>query len=146
MVKFAASATKKERFLPYAATLLFYIATYIVLIQFPVKIPFVITGFILLSAFSVFVTMLINLKTKISAHAVGIACFFSYIMIIPIKINLDIVWISSAFLILIGLVATARLSLNAHKPVQIYLGLIAGFIIGSSFLILKMVVLFLQIQ
>ena len=56
---------RKERFLPYAATLLFYIATYIVLIQFPVKIPFVITGFILLSAFSVFVTMLINLNCQL---------------------------------------------------------------------------------
>lgn len=130
---------RSERFMPFILALLPYIMTYFLLIKLPVKLPFFVTGFIIVAGISVFISMIINFITKISVHMVGIMCFSTYMIIFLLRVNPGIIWFIVGFIVLVGIVATSRLSLNAHKPFQIYLGLIVGFFIGLSGLIFRFI-------
>ena len=122
----------KERIYPYILTVLSYISTYIILIKFPAKIPSPVSAFMLIAAVSVIVVLLINFKTKISAHTMGIGSFFGYGLAFFYLMNLNVYLYLLFLLIIVGLVATSRLFLNEHKPLQVYLGIFIGFIIGFS--------------
>lgn len=67
---------------------------------------------------------------KISIHGAGIGGAIGYILALSLAFYIPYFAIYFAVLIIIaGLIAYARLSINAHTPLQVYAGLILGIIL-----------------
>jgi hypothetical protein len=72
--------------------------------------------------------IIINLKWKISIHMIGIGAligtFFGLSTFLLVDLRISII----VFLLIAGLLGSARLTLGSHKPSQIYAGLVLGFL------------------
>jgi membrane-associated phospholipid phosphatase len=124
--------TLKDRRLPYLITVATYtfIATFytLKLKQFP-EIGLIITGI----AFSVAAVAVISLYWKISAHAVGISGTLGALIGIAIKYgNAELFYPILIIVLIMGLLISARLHLNAHTPSQVIAGSILGFIVSLA--------------
>ncbi|MBL4624577.1 MAG: hypothetical protein JKY42_05500 [Flavobacteriales bacterium] len=118
-------STQKERRLPFIMSTIFYATAYFSLEN--VGFPKLITNALLGATISLLVLFLLNYKQKTSAHMVGIGGLLGIVYAVS-EIYIEGV---SQFLfpsiLLTGLVAYSRLRLNAHKPIEIYTGLLVGF-------------------
>ena len=94
--------------------------------------------FILGGGIAILLTAVINLETKISAHAVGVGGILGLLISISFLIQVDITFFYIATIIIAGIVGTARLVLDEHKPYQLYL----GFLLGCSI----QIILFISLQ
>jgi hypothetical protein len=87
--------------------------------------------------FSIFIVQIISFFWQISAHAVGIAGVFGLLATFTFYLNSENLFFPSLiFLILTGIIASARLKLNAHTPAQIIAGLVVGLFISISSIII----------
>lgn len=116
-----------ERLMPYLFTALYYgVMTYIFYRGMSFH-PF----FILMSSITGLIILLtiINLWIKISAHSSSIVGTIGFLW--AMKLNdpdLIMVYPIIALIVITGVVMSSRLKLNAHKPIEIYLGAIIGFV------------------
>ncbi len=76
--------------------------------------------------------LLIFLDFKISLHLIGMSGFTTYFIILNQYLKTDLILFIAFLFFLIGLLATARLVVKAHTPIE----LIVGFICGSGGIIL----------
>ncbi len=82
---------------------------------------------------SILLVGLISLSWKISAHGVGMGGTLGALVGIMNKFGeTDLFWIVLVFVLLAGLLASARLHLNAHTPAQVGAGLALGLCISLS--------------
>lgn len=82
---------------------------------------------------SILLVALISLSWKISAHGVGIGGTLGALAGIMSKFGeTDLFWLVLLFVVLTGLLASARLHLNAHTPAQIGAGLALGLLVSLS--------------
>jgi hypothetical protein len=99
-------------------------------------VPIFIQAFQLASALAVIVTLLITIKWKVSAHLVGIGGIIGLILVLTVFYHINLFFYLVISLILAGWVAFARLSLDAHTPGQVYIGLAVGFLVMVGTLVL----------
>lgn len=123
----------KERIFPYLITILAFVFTLYILTKTPI-IP-IIFNFIIGATYATFIAFIINFKWKISAHAVGIGGLLGALLCIAIKLNADVSLFVVFSLLAFGLLASARLTLKAHTPLQLYVGFFLG--IGTQFIALS---------
>ncbi len=111
----------------------------------PMALTIVMAG----ATLGVFLGFFINVFSKISLHAIGVGgllgmvviakLFFSYdrfeLFGLPVSMNALLM----VTIIICGLVATSRLWLNAHRPLDVYGGFMVGF--GGMFLALRLLYL-----
>ncbi len=117
---------RQERFFPYFTTLVYYIILYYLLStkNFPAVFKSAALGTIAV----IVIIMLINLRIKISSHAAGIAGVVAiYAVLIKQGWIMDGLPVLGGIIVLAGLIGAARLSLNAHKGIEVYLGFFVGF-------------------
>jgi membrane-associated phospholipid phosphatase len=121
--------TKDERVFPFSMISLFYmIATYFFYLKFQVD-PVLILA---MASITVCVILLTSLTFfwKISAHMTGVSGLMAIVAAISIKYPIDFqLEILLGSIVLAGVIGSARLYLNAHKPFEIYLGFLLGFAI-----------------
>jgi membrane-associated phospholipid phosphatase len=124
---------RSERTMPYLSTVIYYVALFYLFYSagFSGYLSFLILG----AATTIFIIYLINLRWKISAHTAGMGglsgVLFSFVFIF----NADLFWIIALTLLVAGVVASARLKLDAHTPSQVYAGFALGFVIEFMFMI-----------
>lgn len=122
----------KERFYPFLFTGFFYSAITFLFIQNNLDPNMIaIMGGISLT---VLIIAVVTYFWKISAHAVGICGALGYILVISYYYPYEIMLVPvSIFILLSGILLSARLNLDAHTPAQVYGGAIFGllFSIGS---------------
>ncbi len=127
---------KKERYLPYLATAIFYLWTLLYVwhqndlqeISLNTFASKILTVIILGATISVFLLFLLNLFYKISMHTVGMGYFIGIALaMLPVS-NYGLKIPFMIIILIAGLVGTARLSLGAHKPQEIYSGYLLGII------------------
>ena len=116
--------TQKERVIPYAFTIIFYVFTLYMVKKAP--IPPIIFNFIIGATLSVILAFVINIKWKISAHMIGIGGLVGALICISILLEIYITPYIIFTLFIAGLVGSSRLILKAHNQLQIY----AGFVVG----------------
>ncbi len=117
---------QKERNTPYIITFIFFISTWWLLNKAP--LPPIVSQLMLGASIALFCTYLINFKMKISAHLIGIGGVTGAFLVTGLSGIYDYtVWVMLCFLVS-GILAWARLQLNAHRPVEIY----SGFFLGLS--------------
>jgi len=65
---------------------------------------------------------------KISIHLIGISALTCFIIGISLAFEVDLLYTISFFIVMIGMVASSRLVMNAHNSAEIVLGFLAGSI------------------
>ncbi|MCB9360669.1 MAG: hypothetical protein H6587_03450 [Flavobacteriales bacterium] len=118
--------SRKERILPYGFTIAFYIFTICMLKQ--ASIPPLVVDFMVGALSSVIFAFFINLTWKISAHMTGIGGLLGALVSTTILLEVDLISYIILAIFVSGLVASSRLILKAHTPLQ----LLAGFFLGIT--------------
>lgn len=116
---------RSERVFPYAMTFVFYLFTYFLLLRIPVY--YLMRSFMLGGLVSLLILMALNFKWKISAHMTGIGGIAALILGISLKLYINLLPLFILTLLLAGILAASRLLLNAHKPLEVYVGFLLGF-------------------
>ena len=71
--------------------------------------------------------LLLFLNFKNSLHLVGMGSFLMYLINLSIHFEINIILAISVFTVFTGLVATARLYLDAHSKAEVLVGFLIGF-------------------
>lgn len=118
---------RQDRIVPYIIAIMSYVAAAVYLSN--VKAPIWIPMFMIGGGIAVIASALINLKWKISAHGAGMggltALMFS--MWINGYVAFDLIYLTSAVILLTGAVGTSRLILKRHTLAQVFAGTLNGF-------------------
>jgi hypothetical protein len=118
---------RRERLLPLYLTLFFYIAAWFFIRKLPVSQVY--QRFMFAACLSVLFVLAISYYWKISAHLVGWGGIIALILVLSYKFGSDMMIFLVLAVLIAGLVGTARLMLNEHKPMQIYSGFLLGFLV-----------------
>ena len=128
---------RKERFPVLIVVLIYYSLAYIVFKDLNENLVQIIDNFLSLlfgGLILLILSLIISLKWKISLHSVGVsgmaAGFIALSTTMGFVKNYDqLILINGLLLIIMGIVSSSRLFLKAHKPLEVYAGLILGFIV-----------------
>ena len=124
MIKSLEMETQKERIIPYAFTIAFYVFALYMLNQAP--IPPVVFNFIIGATLSIIVAFVVNIKWKISAHMIGVGGLVGALFCVSIVLGIYTTPYLVLALLLAGLIGSSRLILKAHTPSQVYVGFAVG--------------------
>jgi hypothetical protein len=126
----------QDRRVPYFLTALLYTTTTLL---FTFRLPEISNMApeigIVLGSITVSVTLvgLISLFWKISAHSVGVSGMVGALLGIAIKTGeIHLLYPLLALIVMAGLLASARLHLNAHTPAQIAAGMGLGLVVSLA--------------
>jgi len=116
---------QRDRTFPYVMTSLFYFGLFYLLMDLNIwpSIKLFIVG----GGIAILLTALINLRTKISAHMVGVGGLLGVLISISYLIKFDMTLFYILVIVLAGCIGVARLILQEHKPYQLYMGFLLGF-------------------
>jgi len=116
---------RQERMIPYISNFVLMLVAYYMISRS--SFPKIFNPLLLGAAASVAIAILVNLKWKISIHMIGIGgivgalCGMSAFLFVDLRIPILV------SVLVAGLLGTARLSLEAHHPLQVYAGFFVGF-------------------
>jgi len=120
-------SNQKDRTFPYIMTSVFYFGLFYLMMD--VNIWPSIKVFIVGAGLAILLTAVVNLKTKISAHMVGLGGLLGVLISVSYLIKFDMVIVYIIVIIIAGIVGVARLFLEEHRPIQIYTGFALGFLV-----------------
>lgn len=118
-------AKREERVVPYISNTILLIVAYYMMRN--LMLPRIFYLMILGAAGSVVFAIIINLKWKISIHMIGIGAMVGTFFGLSTFMMVDLRFPILLTLLLAGLLDSARLTLGAHSPLQIYTGFFIGF-------------------
>lgn len=119
--------TAKERSLPFLTTIVFHLSTLYLFTRMPV--PTLFSDLVLGAIASVAVAFIINLKWKVSIHMLGMGGLVGTIIGLVLRYQVNELPLIMILIMLSGLVGYSRLKLDAHTPLQVYVGFILGTLI-----------------
>ena len=121
---------RKERIMPFFYTTVFYgITAYLFSRQ--ISSSSVIIGIMTGTTIVLFVTAIITLFWKISAHGAGMGGFVGFLIAIKIlNPEIDLIVPLAIAIIASGLTLASRLNLDAHTPAQVYAGFGVGVLVS----------------
>lgn len=119
--------TARERSLPFLTIIVFQLSTFFIFHNSP--LPSLFANLVLGAAFSVATAFIINLKWKVSIHMLGIGGIVGTVIGLILRYQVDAVPLVMGLILLSGLVGYSRLRLNAHTPLQVYVGFVLGTMI-----------------
>lgn len=129
MVKSLHMAERKDRMLPFLITCIFFMMTSYFFYQKSELDPILWQGLGIIT-FAVIVLTVITFFWKISAHMIGIGGLVAVVIVLGKEFtNFPVLYPLLLSLVLSGGIATSRLYLNAHRPMEIYIGFVTGFFI-----------------
>lgn len=126
--------SKEERVYPFAITAVFNFSAFYMIRQ--TQIPDVFYLFLLGSAVLILVCLLINFYTKISIHMAGIGGLTGTLIGLSLRLNIELTGLIVIAIFISGWIGYARLKLQAHQPVQVYLGFIGGAVVLGIIMLL----------
>jgi hypothetical protein len=117
---------KRQRMIPYFITfIMYYLAYYLVK---KLSISTFISAFLFASALSLLFIVIITYFWKISTHMTGMGGLTGLMLSLSYVYDTDTMYFLVIVLFISGLLASARLKLNAHKPGELYTGYALGFV------------------
>jgi hypothetical protein len=90
--------------------------------HFPELYKFFQAGFI--SSFFVFVSVM--LRFKASLHMIGITSLFVFVMMLTSYLEIEATYTLAYLIMCMGFVASSRLYMKAHTPIELIVGIIIG--------------------
>jgi hypothetical protein len=119
--------TREERLFPLLVIAIFYYLTYYLLKGIP--IPLIFHMYMLGATFLIIVLMAVNFFRKVSLHAAGMGAVTGLVAGTAFHDGANLAPVMIVCLLISGLVASARIKLNAHQPADVYLGWLTGAVI-----------------
>lgn len=119
---------REDRNIPYILTIIFYYATYYMLHSLSNNGLSAIFFLIMLATtLLIIIVFFINLKFKISIHCMSIGALSGILIGISYRFQTDILISILLSFLISGFVGYSRLTLNAHRPSEVYFGYLLGF-------------------
>jgi len=123
-------SNQSDRTFPYIMTSLFYFGLFYLLMD--INIWPSIKLFIVGGGVAILLTALINLRSKISAHMVGVGGLLGVLISVSCLIKFDMTPFYIGIIVLAGFIGFARLQLQEHKPYQLYAGFFLGLLVQTT--------------
>jgi hypothetical protein len=118
-----------DRRVPFMITSLYFLLTTWFLYQKTDIDPILWLGMSIICVSVVLLTV-VSFFWKMSAHMTGVGGLLAIVMVLGSKFpSFEVLYPLLSALLLCGIVASARLMLQAHRPLEIYVGWAAGFLI-----------------
>lgn len=124
-VKSFTEATIEERRYPiFIQILLLYCLLHFTILEshFPELYMFFQAGFI--SSFLVFISVMFRFKA--SLHMIGITALFVFVMMLTSYLEIEATYTLAYLIMCIGFVASSRLYMKAHTPIELLAGMLIG--------------------
>jgi len=121
---------RKERLLPFFFTVFFYGIT---VYMFTFRIGRLDNITLILGTITtiILVVALLTIKIKVSAHSAGMGGVIGFLWAIKMTYpDMGLLWPLLVTILISGGVMTARMYLNAHRPVEIYMGGAIGLVLS----------------
>ncbi|MBN7799228.1 phosphatase PAP2 family protein [Algoriphagus aestuariicola] len=119
----------KDRKLPFTITALYFLLTTWFLQQKTDLDPILWLGMMVI-CIAVVLLAVVSFFWKISAHMIGLGGLLAVVLVLGRKFpTFEVLYPLLGVLLLCGIVASSRLFLQAHKPTEIYTGLVVGFLV-----------------
>jgi membrane-associated phospholipid phosphatase len=119
----------KDRTVPFLITCLYFIFTSYFLYQKSELDEILWKGMGVMSL-SVIVLTLVSFFWKMSAHMTGLGGMFAVLLVLGKNFpTFNELYPALLTIVLCGIVASSRLYLNAHRPLEVYIGFFTGFVI-----------------
>lgn len=128
--------SRKDRIIPFFFTSLFYmITTYMFFSKF--KVNQILVIILAASTLIILLVSIITLFLKVSTHSASAGAMIGFLLALGFKFpQSKLLWPLILILILGGLVMSARLYLEAHKPLDVLIGSIVGLSISLTSVLL----------
>ncbi|MHA7130929.1 PA-phosphatase [Algoriphagus namhaensis] len=127
-VKSLHMATLSERFIPFTVVCIYFgLTTYF--LREKIEFDPVLWQSLLVITLTIIGLTLVTFVWKMSAHMTGLGGLLAIIVVMSSLFpTFRALYYLLGALLLTGIVGSSRLYLNAHKPLEIYIGLVYGFI------------------
>ncbi len=119
--------TMAERTIPFITTAGYYFICFWLLRQLP--IPRLFSTIVLGAGISIVFAFIVNKVWKISIHMIGIGGMVGCLYALSQILFADLLYPILGLVILSGFLGVARLTREAHTPMQVYSGFLLGFFI-----------------
>lgn len=124
---------RRERIIPlFITTISFYLGYYLVSRVSPIRI---IDAFLFSGVIVLLILLAVSLFWKISIHMAGWGGLTGLVLVLSFVYSLDMTFFLIVIILISGIVASARITLQAHSPIQIITGYFTGLLIVSVFLV-----------
>lgn len=125
--------TQKDRVIPFLACMIWYFWIWYVWNNFGqtrdvVDIPREAVQFALATFISTIIGLMVNIKIKVSLHAISMGIMVAFMLLLAFQQNLNFGVYLSFALFITGLVCTSRFIISDHTPQEVYGGLVVGII------------------
>ena len=125
---------RKDRYLPIIISFFLFVFCFYLIRR--IDIPSMFYSFMLGGIFTLLITFFITLWFKISLHMIGMGGLMALIIFISFYLKVNLSFYLILVVLFTGITGTARLHLEAHKPIEVYSGFVMGFVVVLSTMIL----------
>lgn len=117
-------SNREKRFVPYGLTIVAYL--FCLLMMYKLNMPYYMSGIIMATLLATVVCVVLNLKWKISEHMAGMGGVVGGLLCFSFLFNYNPVWWLCLFILIAGVLGTARILLKQHTLGQV----LSGFSVG----------------
>jgi len=117
---------RKKRYVPILLTIISYV--FCLMMMHKLKNPWFMTGIILTSLVVLIICIIVNLKWKLSEHMAGIGGVVGGLISFSAIFGYNPVWWLCFFILVAGVLGTARIILGHHSLGEVLYGFAVGFV------------------
>lgn len=117
---------RKRRFMPFLLTITSYV--FCLVMMHRLNIPWYMTGIILAALIMMVICIVVNLKWKLSEHMAGVGAIVGGLVSFSALFGYNPVWWLCLFILIAGVLGTARIILQHHTLGEILVGFAVGLI------------------
>jgi hypothetical protein len=121
---------REKRFVPYGLTILSYLACLFSMHR--IHLPRYMTGIITATLICMLVCTALNLRWKVSTHVASSGLMVGGLLSYSFLFQFNPVWWLSFFILLSGMLGTARIILCQHTQMEIFVGFLVGMFCGVA--------------
>lgn len=117
---------RKRRFMPFLLTITSYV--FCLVMMHRLNIPWYMTGIILAALIMMVICIVVNLKWKLSEHMAGVGAIVGGQVSFSALFGYNPVWWLCLFILIAGVLGTARIILQHHTLGEVLVGFAVGLI------------------
>ena len=117
---------RKRRFMPFLLTITSYV--FCLVMMHRLNIPWYMTGIILAALIMMAICIVVNLKWKLSEHMAGVGAIVGGLVSFSALFGYNPVWWLCLFILIAGVLGTARIILQHHTLGEVLVGFAVGLI------------------
>ena len=117
---------RKRRYVPFILTITSYV--FCLLMMHRLNIPWYMTGIIFASLIVMIICVIVNLKWKLSEHMAGAGAIIGGLVAFNALFGYNPVWWLCLFILIAGVLGTARIILQHHTLGEVLVGFAVGLI------------------